>query len=78
MILFLDITKMDSDLARRVLIIYAREIKRLSVVKSYAEMLPIFESSISLEIKDSVDRQQLQNICITTAQGYYQFYCLHK
>ena len=76
MILFSDITKMDSDLARRVLIIYAREIKRLSVVKSYAEMLPIFESSISLEIKDSVDRQQLQNI--TTAQGYYQFYCLHK
>ena len=76
MILFLDITMMDSDLARRVLIIYAREIKRLSVVKRYAEMLPIFESSISLEIKDSVDRQQLQNI--TTAQGYYQFYCLHK
>ena len=39
-------------------------------------MLSIFESSIALEIKDSVDRQQLQNV--TTAEGNYQFYCLHK
>ena len=39
-------------------------------------MLSIFESSIALEIKDSVDGQQLQNV--TTAEGNYQFYCLHK
>ena len=52
MILFLDITKMDSDLARRVLIIYAREIKRLSVVKRGQGSLLImkFLSKLSLQL----------------------------
>ena len=67
---------MNPDHAKKVLETYAREIKSLTKAKSYNEILSKFDSSVALEITNSLDRQQLQNTM--TADGNCPFFFFYE